>query len=81
MANSADPDQTPRSVASDLGLYCSVPVLYAYCGKTFANLSKVAREIASVEEGKSLSPDPHPPNPAPPLPPLPPLTLLWMCLQ
>ena len=22
LANSADPDQTPRSVASDLGLYC-----------------------------------------------------------
>ena len=27
-ANSGDPDQTPRSVASDLGLYCLPITLY-----------------------------------------------------
>ena len=30
-ANSGDPDQTPRSAASDLGLHCS-PINAAICG-------------------------------------------------
>ena len=36
MANSVDPDQTPRSVASDLGLHCLLRVI---CPNIFGNLT------------------------------------------
>ena len=32
MANSVDPDQTPRSVASDLGLHCLLIVKLGFTG-------------------------------------------------
>ena len=39
MANSVDPDQTPHSAVSDLGLHCLqrpiCPDTLGYCGKDF----------------------------------------------
>ena len=60
MANSVDPDQTPRSTASDLGLHClqrpilSVPIQSNFNGShifwTMENCSKDGLFIAPGQE-------------------------------
>ena len=40
MANSVDPDQTPRSVASDLGLHCFLSPVFLNTQNKYANLIK-----------------------------------------
>ena len=40
MANNIDPDQTPRPVTSDLGLYCLLTAVCPYTQSKYANLIK-----------------------------------------